>query len=165
MTRLYIDLERNIKIQYRKHANPFIMLNFYTFKEEFTIPHLIDQIAGDQHTVIIFTLGMHFRLFPINHFLRRVINIRKAIERLFLRSPETKVIIKTENTSEMNVRVEMLSDFHGYLQYLIINSMFKDMNVGVVDAWDMTNAFASMRIHPQKEIIANEIDLLLNYIC
>uniref|UniRef100_A0A8C5PR85 NXPE C-terminal domain-containing protein n=1 Tax=Leptobrachium leishanense TaxID=445787 RepID=A0A8C5PR85_9ANUR len=165
MTRLYIDMERNIKIQYQKHANPFIMLEFYTFKEEVTIPHLIDQIAGNKDTVIIFTLGMHFRLFPVHHFIRRVINIRRAIERLLKRSPDTKVIIKMENSSEMNERVEMLSDYHGYIHYLIMNSIFKDINVGVVDAWDMTNAFGSKQIHPKHEIIANEIDLLLSYIC
>ncbi|XP_053307771.1 NXPE family member 4-like [Spea bombifrons] len=165
MTRLYIDMERNAKIQWTKHGNPFIMLVFHTFKEEFTIPHQIDQIGGNKHTVVALTLGMHFRLFPIQHFIRRVINIKRAIERLLLRSPETKVIIKTENTSEMNVRVEMLSDFHGYLHYLIINYIFQDINVGVVDAWDMTNAFASEQIHPPTEIISNEIDLLLSYAC
>ncbi|KAM4702949.1 NXPE family member 4-like [Rhinophrynus dorsalis] len=165
MTRLFLDMEKNIKIQWRKHANPFIMLIFHTFKEEFTIPNQIDQIDGNQHTIIVFTLGMHFRLFPVEHFIRRVLNIRRAIERLLLRSPDTKIIVKTENTSEMSERVEMLSDFHGYIQYLIMNHIFQGLNIGIVDAWDMTNAFASNRIHPPNEVISNEIDMLLSYAC
>ncbi|KAM8927719.1 NXPE family member 2-like [Pelodytes ibericus] len=165
MTRLYVDMERNVKIKWAKHANPFIMLVFHTFKEEFTISHLIDQIGGDKYTVIMFTLGMHFRLFPIHHFIRRMINIRRAVEQLFLRSPDTKVIIKTGNTSKMDVRVEMVSDFHEYLHYLIIISIFQGVNVGVVDAWDITNAYASNAIHPPINVIANEIDLVLSFIC
>ncbi|XP_053547158.1 NXPE family member 4-like [Bombina bombina] len=164
-TLLSVDTEQNIKIQWRKHANPFIFLGFHSFKEEFTISHQIDKIGGDSYTVIAFTLGMHFRLFPIEHFIRRAINIRQATERLLLRSPDTKVIIKTENTSAMSERVEMLSDFHGYLQYMILNYLFKDLNVAIVDAWDMTIAFASNNIHPPEEVIANEIDLFLSYIC
>ncbi|XP_041425140.1 NXPE family member 2 [Xenopus laevis] len=165
MTRLFVDLERNIKIEWRKHTNPFIMLVFHTFKEEYTIPDQIDHISGNQHTVYIFTLGMHFRLFPLEHYIRRVINIRRAIEQLLLRSPETKVIVKTENTSEMNERIEMLSDFHGYVQYSIVINILQDLNVAVVDAWDMTVAFASEKNHPSEVVIASEVDLLLSYLC
>ncbi|MEE6513483.1 hypothetical protein FKM82_021156 [Ascaphus truei] len=165
MTRLFLDMERNIKVEWRKHANPFIMLVFHTFREELTLPHQIDQIVGDQQTVIIFTLGMHFRLFPVEHFIRRLVNTRRAIEQLLLRSPDTKVIIKTENTSEMNERVEMLSDFHGYIQYLIVNYILRGLKVGVVDAWDMTTAFACQMIHPPNEVISNEVDLFLSYVC
>ncbi|XP_018081224.1 NXPE family member 2 [Xenopus laevis] len=84
MTRLFVDLERNIKIEWRKHTKPFMMLVFHTFKEEYTIPDQIDHISGNQHTVYIFTLGMHFRLFPLERYIRRVINIRRAIEQLLL---------------------------------------------------------------------------------
>ncbi|KAM4652099.1 NXPE family member 4-like [Discoglossus pictus] len=165
MTRLFMDMERNVKVLWRKHANPFIMLVFHTYKEEFTVSHQIDEIGGNQNTIITFTLGMHFRLFPIEHFIRRAINIQRATKRLLLRSPDTKIIIKTENTTEMDIRIEMLSDFHGYLQYLIINEIFQDLNVGLVDAWDMTNAFASNNIHPPVQVVSNEVDLFLNYIC
>ncbi|XP_053547161.1 NXPE family member 4-like [Bombina bombina] len=165
-TLLSVDTEHNIKIEWRKHANPFITLVFHTFKEEFTIPHQIDQIGGDSYTVIAFTIGAHFRSYPIEPFIRRVINIRRAIEKLLLRSPDTKVIIKTENSSGVTKKVEeMFSDFHGYIHYLIINDIFKDLKVSFVDAWDMTNAFASNNMHPPVEVISNEIDLFLNYVC
>ncbi|KAM4652101.1 NXPE family member 2-like [Discoglossus pictus] len=165
MTRLFIDMERNVKVLWRKHANPFIMLGFHTYKEKFTVSHQIDEIGCNQNTIITFTLGMHFRLYPIEHFIRRAINIQCATKRLLLQSTDTKIIIKTENTTEMDIRIEMPSDFHGYLQYLIINEIFQDLNVGLVDAWDMTNAFASNNIHPPVQVVSNEVDMFLNYIC
>ncbi|KAE8592183.1 hypothetical protein XENTR_v10018678 [Xenopus tropicalis] len=165
MTRLFVDLERNIKIEWRKHTNPFMMLVFHTFKEEYTIPDQIDHIGGNQNTVYIFTLGMHFRLFPLEHYIRRVVNIRRAIEQLLLRSPETKVVVKMENTSEIDDKIEMMNDFHGYVQYSILTNMFQGLNVAVVDAWDMTVAFASENTHPSQDVIASEMDWLLSYLC
>ncbi|KAG8434654.1 hypothetical protein GDO86_012857 [Hymenochirus boettgeri] len=164
MAHLFIDTEKNIKIEFRKHGNPFVIVTFYMFKE-FTIPHQIDQILGNQNTVFVFTLGMHFRLFPIKHYIRRLLNIRRAIENLHLRSPETKVVVKAENTRKMNKRVEMHSDFHGYLQYSIMMDIFQGLNIILVDAWDMTIAIASEKTHPDEEVIANEVDLLLSSLC
>ncbi|XP_030077074.1 NXPE family member 1 isoform X2 [Microcaecilia unicolor] len=165
VTRLALDMDRNIKIQMKKHGNPYIVLSFYTFKEDAYITKQIDAIAGNKYTAIAFTFGMHFRLFPLHIFIRRALNIRKAIERLLIRSPDTKVVIKTENTSEMNKDYEKLSDFHGYIQYSVLNYIFQDLNVGVVNAWDMTVAYASNNIHPPREVIKNEVSMFLTYIC
>ncbi|MBZ3876776.1 NXPE family member 4 [Sciurus carolinensis] len=95
----------------------------------------------------------------------RVINIQKAIKRLFLRSPETKVILKTENTREINENTEMFSDFHGYVQNLIMKDIFVDLNVGIIDAWDMAIAYSTDEIHPPDYVIENQIVMFLNYIC
>ncbi|XP_029429387.1 NXPE family member 4-like isoform X2 [Rhinatrema bivittatum] len=165
MTRLALDMDRNIKIQWKKHGNPFVVKGFLTFKEDAYITQQIDAIAGNKYTAIAFTMGMHFRPFPLHIFIRRVINIRKAVERLLHRSPDTKVVIKTENTSVMKKDYEMLSDFHGYIQYSVLNYIFQDLNVGVVDAWDMTVAYASNDIHPSREVIENEVNMFLTYIC
>ncbi|KAF7484527.1 Hypothetical predicted protein [Marmota monax] len=95
----------------------------------------------------------------------RAISIRKAIERLFLRSPDTKVIVKTENIREMHLETERFGDFHGYIQYLTLNDIFKDLNVGVIDAWDMTIAYASNNLHPPDVVIGSQINMFLSYIC
>ncbi|XP_069089633.1 NXPE family member 4-like isoform X2 [Pleurodeles waltl] len=159
-----VDVDRNIQIRYKKHGNPFAC-GFYSVREDRTIPRQIDQVGGNEHTVIALSLGAHFRAFPMHLFIRRAINIRRAIERLFLRSPETRVVIKTENTSDMERDFEKLSDFHGFVQYSILNSIFRGLNVGVVDAWDITTAFASNNMHPSPTVIENEINLFLTLIC
>ncbi|XP_037360164.1 NXPE family member 1 [Talpa occidentalis] len=162
---LLLDAERHIQIQWKKHSYPFVTVQLYSVKDEAYIPQEIDQIPGDKNTAIVITIGQHFRPFPIEIFIRRVINIRKAIERLFLRSPATKVIIKTENIREMHIEPERFGDSLGYIQHLIMKDILKDLKVGVIDAWDMTIAWDSKIIHPPDPVIENQINMFLNYIC
>lgn len=161
----HLDLKRNMKITWKRHTYPFITTSYQSWKEERTISREIDLIRGDQRTVIVLNIGVHFRAYPIYHFIRRLLNIRGAIERLFLRSPQTKVIIKTENTGEMKQNFETMSDFHASIHYSIMEIIFTDLNVGFVNGWDMTNAFDSNAIHPAETVIRNEVQMLMTYIC
>ncbi|XP_075033280.1 NXPE family member 4-like isoform X2 [Mixophyes fleayi] len=160
-----VDQERNIKLQWKKHSHPFVATHFYLVKDDAYINEQIDRLAGGPHYVIVISLGQHFRPFPINLFIRRLINVQKAVKRLFIRSPETKVIIKAENTREISRDTERFSDFHGYIQYLIVKDIFRDLRVAVVDAWDMTIAYNTNDIHPHENVVKNQIDMFLTYIC
>ncbi|XP_021782269.1 NXPE family member 1 isoform X4 [Papio anubis] len=162
---LLLDAERHTQIQWKKHNYPFVTFQLYSLIDHDYIPREIDRLSGDKNTAIVITFGQHFRPFPIDVFIRRAIGVRKAIERLFLRSPTTKVIIKTENIREMHIDTERLGDFHGYIQYLIMKDIFKDLNVGIIDAWDMTIAYDTNTIHPPDHVIGNQINMFLNYIC
>ncbi|KAM4031808.1 NXPE family member 2-like [Anomaloglossus baeobatrachus] len=164
-TYLEFDLTNHIYIQWKKHGHPFVTQSFFSVKDHAYIASEIDRIGGGSNTIIVITVGQHFRPFPLDMFIRRVLSIRQAIENLFLRSPDTKVIIKSENTREMNNDVERFSDFHGYVQYLLVKDIFRGLNVGVIDAWDMTTAYESYRVHPQELFIKNQINLFLSYIC
>ncbi|XP_073487820.1 NXPE family member 2-like isoform X2 [Aquarana catesbeiana] len=161
----HLDLKRNMKITWKRHTYPFITTSYQSWKEERTISREIDLIRGDQRTVIVLNIGVHFRAYPIYHFIKRLLNIRSAIERLFLRSPQTKVIIKTENTGEMKKNFETMSDFHASIHYSIMEIIFTDLTVGFVNGWDMTNAFDSNAIHPAETVIRNEVQMLMTYIC
>ncbi|CAH2311571.1 Hypothetical predicted protein [Pelobates cultripes] len=162
---LALDMERQVLIQWKKHGLPFVTLSFFTLKDYATVTNEIDRLAGGPQTIIVIALGQHFRPFPLPLFVRRLLNVRKAIERLFLRSPETKVIIKSENTREIKTDVERFSDFHGYIQYLLVKDVFKGLNIGMIDAWDMTVAFDSNAAHPPEIVIKNQINMFLAYIC
>ncbi|XP_075033283.1 NXPE family member 2-like isoform X1 [Mixophyes fleayi] len=159
------DLTNNIYMQWKKHGHPFVTQSFFTMRDDAYITKEINQLGGGSNTVIVIALGQHFRPFPLALFIRRLINVRKAIENLFLRSPDTKVIIKSENTREINTDVERFSDFHGYIQYLLVKDIFRGLNVGVIDAWDMTTAFGSFDVHPPATVIKNQINLFMSYIC
>ncbi|OCT72370.1 hypothetical protein XELAEV_18035348mg [Xenopus laevis] len=162
---LAIDPEKNILLQWKKHSHPIVASRSYSVKDDAYISEEIDRLAGGPNTVIAITVGQHFRPFPIRLFIKRVINIRRALESLFIRSPETKVIIKAENTREFNLDVERFSDFYGYIQNLIVKEIFQDLPVAVVDAWDMTIAFNSNDVHPAENVIRNQINMFLTYIC
>ncbi|TKC43803.1 hypothetical protein EI555_008509, partial [Monodon monoceros] len=83
-THVLLDAERHILIQWKKHGHPFITKNLFSVKDENYIPWEIDWVAGDNDTAIVITLGQHFRPLPITIFIRRTINVQKAIEHLFL---------------------------------------------------------------------------------
>ncbi|CAH6866395.1 NXPE family member 1 [Phodopus roborovskii] len=162
---LLLDADRHILVEWKKHSHPFITVQLYSVIDDGYIPQEIDRLPGDKDTVIVITLGQHFRPFPMELFIRRAISIQKAIERLFLRGPDTKVIIKAENIREMYLDTEKFGDFHGYIQYLTMKDIFKDLHVGIIDAWDMTIACGSNILHPPDEVIRNQIVMFLNYIC
>ncbi|XP_031762014.1 NXPE family member 1 isoform X2 [Xenopus tropicalis] len=164
-THLALDMNLNTYIQWKKHGHPFVTMSFFTVKHYTSVPQEIDRLAGGPYTVIVIALGQHFRPFPITLFIRRLLNVRKAIERLFVRSPDTKVIIKSENTREVNTDVERFSDFHGYIQYLLAKDIFQGLNVGIIDAWDMTVASGSFDVHPASSVIKSQINMFLEFLC
>ncbi|XP_006731281.1 NXPE family member 4 isoform X1 [Leptonychotes weddellii] len=162
---LAVDLDENINIQWQKHGYPLVGSLSYSVKEIEYIARVIDRTGGGKNIIIVISLGQHFRPFPIDVFIRRTLNIHKAVQRLLLRSPDTMVIIKTENIREMHGDVERFSDFHGYVQYLAIKDIFQDLNVGIIDAWDITIAYGTNNVHPPQSVVRNQVSILLNYIC
>uniref|UniRef100_A0A8C5R466 NXPE C-terminal domain-containing protein n=1 Tax=Leptobrachium leishanense TaxID=445787 RepID=A0A8C5R466_9ANUR len=158
-TLLAINLPKFIFIQWKKHTFPFVSQTFYSIKEDAYMARQIDQIGGGVNTIIVLTMGQHFRPFSFRIFIKTAINVRKAIERLFIRSPHTKVIIKEENVRDMDINMERFSDFHGHIQYLILREIFDGLNVGFVDTLDMTIASASHVIHPPVEVLENIISM------
>ncbi|KAG8566449.1 hypothetical protein GDO81_013255, partial [Engystomops pustulosus] len=160
-----IDQERNVKIQWKKHSHPIVASRLYMVKDDAYVHEQIDQLAGGSHYVIVICLGQHFRLFPIQVFIRRIINVHKALNRLFLRSPDTKVIIKTENTRDDSHDAERFSNFYGYIHNMIMRDVFRNLPVAVVDAWDMTIAYNTLDVHPPNHVVKSQIDMFLTYIC
>ncbi|XP_059123787.1 NXPE family member 4-like isoform X2 [Peromyscus eremicus] len=162
---LAVDLDENINIQWTKHGYPLVGSLVYSVKEMEYIARILDRTGGEKNTVIVISLGQHFRPFPIDLFIRRALNVHKALQRLLLRSPDTMVVLKTENIREMSSDVERFSDFHGYTQYLALKDIFQDLNVGVIDAWDMTIAYGTNDVHPPQHVVGSQINIFLNYIC
>ncbi|KAJ6653183.1 hypothetical protein lerEdw1_010056 [Lerista edwardsae] len=164
-THVAMDVESNIFVQWKKHGHPFVTAKFYLVKDDRYIASEIDRLAGDNDTAVVVTLGQHFRPFPMDLFVRRLLNVRGAIQRLLLRSPSTRVVVKTENGREMTADVERFGDANGYSQYLVTRDVFKDLNVGFIDAWDMNIAYAANDVHPPFHMVFNQVIMFLTYIC
>nr|XP_045002339.1 NXPE family member 4 isoform X1 [Jaculus jaculus]XP_045002340.1 NXPE family member 4 isoform X1 [Jaculus jaculus]XP_045002341.1 NXPE family member 4 isoform X1 [Jaculus jaculus]XP_045002342.1 NXPE family member 4 isoform X1 [Jaculus jaculus]XP_045002343.1 NXPE family member 4 isoform X1 [Jaculus jaculus]XP_045002344.1 NXPE family member 4 isoform X1 [Jaculus jaculus]XP_045002345.1 NXPE family member 4 isoform X1 [Jaculus jaculus]XP_045002346.1 NXPE family member 4 isoform X1 [Jaculus jacu len=162
---LFVDLDGELNIQWQKHSYPLIGSLVYSVKEIESIARIIDRTGGGENTIIVISVGQHFRPFPINVFIQRALNIHKAVQRLLMRSPDTVVIIKTENIREMYNDAERFSDFLGYTQYLVLKDIFQDLNVGIIDAWDITIAYGTNDVHPPQHVVENQINVFLNYIC
>ncbi|XP_073414646.1 NXPE family member 4-like isoform X1 [Dendrobates tinctorius] len=160
-----MNMEKDIYVSYKRHGFPLEHSGFYYIKEDLYTSCQIDQRGGGKDTIFMITMGQHFRQFPLKIFIQRAVNIRRALQRLFLRSPATKVIIKTENTRETFAPPERRGDFHGYTQYLVLKEVFQGINVGFVDAWDMTVASATSSVHPPGYTFANILSLSFTFVC
>ncbi|XP_044312245.1 NXPE family member 4-like isoform X3 [Varanus komodoensis] len=160
-----VDIAGNIQIQWKKHGHPYIGSLEYSVKEHSYVARDIDTVAGEKNTAVVISLGQHFRPFPIEFFIRRTLNVRRAIQRLLHRSPDTRVMIKGENIRELTVDHERLGDLHGYTQYLALKDIFQDLDVAFVDTWDMTIAYDSKFVHPSSHVVWNQINMLVNYLC
>ncbi|XP_053547160.1 LOW QUALITY PROTEIN: NXPE family member 4-like [Bombina bombina] len=164
-TLLALNMEKDIYVSFKRHGFPLESSMFYYFQEDMYTSRQIDMQGGGKDTIIMITMGQHFRQFPLHLFIKRAINIRRAIERLFLRSPDTKVIIKTENIREITNMVERLGDFHGYCQYLVLREVFKGLDVGFVDAWDMSVSSGIENVHPPGKLLENIMSLSFTFAC
>ncbi|KAM8818827.1 LOW QUALITY PROTEIN: NXPE family member 2-like [Rhynchonycteris naso] len=119
----------------------------------------LNELSSRRHdAVIVITVGQHFRLVYINVFIHKTIDVQNAIKSLLLRSPEMKVICKTDNTREMYLNAEMFNDFHGYIQKLIMRDIFVDLNVGIIDAWGMTIAYSTNNAHSNDYVIGSQMN-------
>ncbi|XP_068120804.1 NXPE family member 4-like [Hyperolius riggenbachi] len=160
-----VNMEKDIYVNYKRHGFPLESFEFYYFMEDMYTSRQIDLRGGGKDTIFVITMGQHFRQFPLKLYIKRALNIRTAIQRLLLRSPETKVIIKTENTRETLASPERTGDFHGYCQYLVLREVFQGINVGFVDAWDMTVASATASVHPPGHTFASIMSLTFSFAC
>ncbi|XP_059390572.1 NXPE family member 3-like [Carassius carassius] len=59
----------------------------------------IDEIAGDPHAVVVFTIFAHRVFHPITFYIHEVAKIRQSVVALLSRAPQTTVIIKSGNTA------------------------------------------------------------------
>ncbi|XP_035285125.1 NXPE family member 2-like [Anguilla anguilla] len=124
---LAVDPQRNITVQWKMHSHPFVIGNKVVKDALGYVSREVDRVAvGD---VVVIGVGQHFRPFPLEIFVQRLINMRKAILRLHERSPQTLVVIKLENTREFNSVMTHLSDWFGYVQNLAQRKVFRDLKV------------------------------------
>ncbi|XP_018604845.1 NXPE family member 2-like isoform X2 [Scleropages formosus] len=163
---LIVNSEANYTALWKHHNFPWITKNKVRVKMAQYISRDLDSLEVErEEAVVVISVGQHFRAYSLEVFVRRLLNLRKAILRLQARSPGTWIFIKLENTRELSSEQERFSDWHGHIQNLAQRKVFGDLKVGFVDAWDMTVAANTFAIHPKEHIVANEVAVFLSYLC
>uniref|UniRef100_UPI003AAEF264 NXPE family member 3-like n=1 Tax=Centroberyx gerrardi TaxID=166262 RepID=UPI003AAEF264 len=161
-----VDSARNILVTFRFHSPPVRTKNIPSRVLRY-IANELDSLVGGSHTVVVFGIWCHFSTYPIELYLRRLQGIRRAVRRLLDRAPDTLVVIRTANLKALTLtRALTNSDWYALQSDKVLQAVFKDLNVRLVDAWDMTLAHhLPHNLHPLPPIIKNMIDVLLSYIC
>ncbi|XP_029902326.1 NXPE family member 3-like [Myripristis murdjan] len=161
-----VDVARNILVKYRCHGPPIFWTTIPTSELHY-IANELDSIAGGSNTVVVLSVWAHFGPFPIEVYMRRMYNIRKAVLRLLDRAPDTLVVIRTANLKTIGPgKVLTNSDWYSLQRDRALRAVFKGLNVHLVDAWEMSlSHHLPHSLHPQTPIIKNMIDILLSHIC
>uniref|UniRef100_A0A3P9LQG8 NXPE C-terminal domain-containing protein n=1 Tax=Oryzias latipes TaxID=8090 RepID=A0A3P9LQG8_ORYLA len=161
-----LDYPNNILVTYRCHGPPIRFANIPVTQLRY-IANELDHIDGGPNTVVVIGVWSHFSTFPVDVYIRRLQNIRKAVVRLLSRAPRTLVVIRTANPKALTVYETLTnSDWYSIQGDKLLRAVFKGLNVHLVDAWDMVLAHhLPHNLHPQPPIIKNMIDVLLSYIC
>ncbi|MGH0162448.1 UNVERIFIED_CONTAM: hypothetical protein FKN15_073577 [Acipenser sinensis] len=163
--KLAIDKRRNITISWKMHGFPCISFSPCFISGGIYIVQELDRLAGGENTVVVISVGLHIRPFPLKFYITRMVTIKQAVTRLLQRSPLTRVFVKSENTRELNSEKIRMSNWHGHLQNLALKEVFSGVKVGFIDAWDMTLAANTFEFHPNRNIVHNQIALFLSYLC
>ncbi|PWA14682.1 hypothetical protein CCH79_00014328 [Gambusia affinis] len=125
------------------------------------IANELDRVVGD--AVVVIGIWSHFSTFPIEVYIRRLLNIRKAVVRLLSRSPDTLVIIRPANPKALTLYETLTnSDWYSLQRDKVLRAIFKRVKVKLVDAWEMSVAHhLPHSLHPQTPILKNMILRLL----
>ncbi|XP_015229758.1 PREDICTED: NXPE family member 3-like isoform X3 [Cyprinodon variegatus] len=163
---LALDYKNKIMVTFRCHGPPIRFTNLMISQTRF-IANELKGMVGGTNTVIVIGIWSHFSTFPVEVYIRRLLNIRRAVVQLLTRAPGTLVIIRTANPKTPNLYETLTnSDWYSLQRDKILRAVFKGVNVRMVDAWEMTVAHSLPHsLHPQLPIIKNMIDVVLSYIC
>ncbi|XP_067291710.1 NXPE family member 3-like [Pseudorasbora parva] len=159
-----VELNNNIIVHWRPHGVPLRFTKMLITDLHY-IGNDIDEIAGGRHAVVVFTIFAHLVFHPITFYVHEVAKIRQSVVALLSRAPETTVIIKSGNTA--GVKNIFQSDWYAMQQNTVMQEMFRDID-GVIyfDVWQMTSChYLRENVHPGPVVVANEVDMLLSYIC
>ncbi|XP_011611474.2 NXPE family member 3-like isoform X1 [Takifugu rubripes] len=161
-----LDYTNNIMVTYRCHGPPIRFVDIPVSELRY-IANELDGLVGGANTVVVIGIWSHFSTFPHQVYIRRLLSIRGAVERLLDRAPDTLVVIRTANLKELTLYETLTnSDWYSMQRDKLLRAMFRGLNVRLVDAWEMGLAHELPHsLHPQPAIIKNMTDVLLSYIC
>lgn len=161
-----LDYTNNIMVTYRCHGPPIRFANVPVSELRY-IANELDGLIGGANTVVVISIWSHFSTFPSQVYVRRLLSVRGAVERLLDRAPDTLVVIRTPNPKALTLYETLTnSDWYSMQQDKMLRVVFRGLKVRLVDAWDMSVAHELPHsLHPQPPIIKNMIDVLLSYIC
>ncbi|KAJ8004194.1 hypothetical protein DPEC_G00156250 [Dallia pectoralis] len=161
-----VDMGQNIMLNYRSHGPPISYLPLSVTQLRY-VANELEGLVGGSNTVVIISIWAHFTTFPVEVYIRRLRHIRRAVVRLLERAPETTVVLRSANLRGQSLQESLVfSDWFAVQLDGVLRSMFKGVNILLLDAWEMTLAHhLPHNIHPSAPIIKNMINTILSHIC
>ncbi|XP_071855109.1 NXPE family member 3-like [Apostichopus japonicus] len=156
-------------LRYKFHGPPIRGSGKLNAKKLRYVAEEIDDLEGGPDVFIILSIWAHFGV-PDGTFYRdRLEAIKSAVGRLWQRSPETKVIVRSANTREHSIGGFILisSDWIALQGEKTLRDVFsQDRRFSFLDVWDMTLVQKSKdSIHPLDPTLIQIMNHLLTMMC
>ncbi|XP_030851650.1 NXPE family member 3-like [Strongylocentrotus purpuratus] len=162
-----LDQVFNISMMFRFHAYPIGRNEWATVKDIHYIANEVDNIAGDENSVVVISLWSHFTHQPEWFFAQRMRTIMAAVARLRERSPSTLVVFKGANTREHISEKQRLyhSDWLARrMEYIIRRDIAE--SIAFMDSWSMSSAqLIADDVHPGGSHVKSLSNQLLTFMC
>ncbi|PIK41630.1 hypothetical protein BSL78_21519 [Apostichopus japonicus] len=146
--------QHNITLFHVFHGMPFRTGKCSSFREVRYVSNELDQLEGGPDLVILLSLWAHFQKTSLFLYEQRILGILDAADRLLQRSPGTSIIFKGANTRQVGDFFWTVSstDWVAYQFELKLRQILSrsSVNVGFIDAWDLSSAhYSEDDIHPK----------------
>ncbi|XP_014832371.1 PREDICTED: NXPE family member 3-like [Poecilia mexicana] len=126
---LALDYPNNILVSFWCHGPP-IHFSSVPANQLRYIANELDALLGGTNTVVIIGIWSHFSTFPVEVYIRRLLSIRRAVERLLTRAPGTLVIIRTANPKALSLYETLTnSDWYSLQHDKVLRAIFKRVKV------------------------------------
>lgn len=161
-----LDYGSKILVTFRSHGPPIRFASSSVSQLQY-VANELDRVIGGSNTIVVIGVWSHFSTFPVEVYIRRLLNIRKAVARLLNRAPGTTVVVRTANPKEMTLYESLTnSDWFSLQRDKILREIFRGTKVKLVDAWEMILAHhLPHKLHPDSDILKNMVDVLLSFAC
>ena len=155
--------KHNISVYYRAHGLPIRNPG-----PPSVAPYISDTIStieqGGSNVVMFINIGLHYVEYNPFIYIHRLNGIKRALMDHSKKYPDTKIIIKGMNVSNLKL---LPYEWLIYRQNSILREFFKELNNSVfIDLWDMTTLWPlTVDYHPNINILIQQANIMFNYVC
>ncbi|XP_077984579.1 NXPE family member 3-like [Glandiceps talaboti] len=162
------DEEYNISFTFQHHpwavgGSPY-PIGEVKFESE-----VIDSLQNSQcNYVILVGPYAHYTSWTRDNYIKRLRLLRESLVRFKQRCPDAKVFIKGSKPRDHAVFISYIhsNDFFLYEMNKLMKQIFDGLGAIFLDVWDMNLSYpAPNNIHMPMEVIRQEANLFLSYIC
>ena len=146
-----------------------IMKTKFTLQDTLYEVDMLDNIPSDscaKYIIVLCPWG-HFTQWTSVSFLERTQLLKEAVLRFRERCPDVPIIIKGTHAREHESVLARVycSDYTLWNLGLILQETFRGTGVFYYEGWQMNLAYGKPRMHMPMDVINEEINWLLSYVC
>ncbi|GFO31560.1 neurexophilin and pc-esterase domain family, member 3 [Plakobranchus ocellatus] len=164
-----INKNTKTEIRWRTHAQPFhtSQQEWGDRKDQKAVNEYIDEVPDEANFIIVVHLYLHFTTELLDVYRIHIRAIRASIERLLLRNPLAKVVIRAPHSASQFWPTIYSTDSFAWAFSAIIKTEFRGLydKVLFIQPWDMTVAAENIESHPPDYVNKAILNLILSHLC